>query len=244
VSPGIAVASRKKKIHMRPAFLFVLLTLPIIPHASHAQNRSADSLFLSESLENAISTIANTQKALYSGTSYKEIHYDPKKGHPFFQSDTRLTGDILYHNILYRNEEFQYDMVRDEIILEHLTGSKIILVREKLSLFTTQGHTFRYFPGDKKLKSGYYDVLLDKGGTQLIAKRNKKVKGNPHAAAPYFVESAEYYLLAKDVYHKIRNTKDIARILADGSKTKITTSKKDAEARMIDVIMQFETVNK
>jgi hypothetical protein len=230
---------------MRPGLLLLLFAFHIHPHVSIAQHLSADSTLLYESLENAIATTPNHQKALFSGTSYTEVRFDAKKGHPFFQSDMPLTGDLLYHNIAYRNEDFQYDMVRDEIILEHLNGQKIILVKEKLSSFTINGHAFRHIPADgQKMPPGYYQVLYDEGGMQLLARREKKMKGNPHVDFPYFVEATKYFVGKNSIYHKVKNSKDITRLLNDDRKLKIATLKKDPEARMIDVLMQIENTKK
>jgi len=244
--PDTAVASRQYKTDpMRAGFLLFLLALHLLPDVSVAQHQSSDSTLLYESIENAVATAANHQKALYSGNSYKEVRFDAKKGHPFFQSEMPLTGDLTYHNITYRNEDFQYDIMRDEIILEHLNGQKIILVKEKLSSFTTTGHTFRYIPSDgQKITPGYYEVLHDRGDTQLLARREKKMKGNPHENFPYFAETTKYFLRSNGIYHKVKNAKDITRIMTDGRKRNTATLRKDPEARMIDVIMQFETAKK
>jgi hypothetical protein len=230
---------------MRPGLLLLLFAFHIHPHVSIAQHLSADSTLLYESLENAIATTPNHQKALFSGTSYTEVRFDAKKGHPFFQSDMPLTGDLLYHNITYRNEDFQYDMVRDEIIREHLNGQKIILVKEKLSSFTINGHEFRHIPASgQKMPPGYYEVLYDEGGMELLARREKKMKGNPHVDFPYFAETTKYFLGRNSIYHKVKNSKDITRLLNDGRKLKIATLKRDPEARMIDVMMQIENTKK
>jgi hypothetical protein len=247
VSPNSAVVSRQNKtqISMRAGFLLFLFAMHLLPDVSIAQVQSADSTFLYESLENAIGTSPNHQKALFSGTSYTEVRFDPKKGHPYFQSYTPLTGDVLYHDIMYRNEDFRYDIVRDEIVLEHLNGQKIILVKEKLSSFVTGGHTFRYFPSDgQKITPGYYEVLYDGKDTQLLARREKKMKGNPQVDFPYFVETTKYFLRRNGVYHKVKNSKEITRTLADGRKLNTALLRKDPEARMVDVIMQFETAKK
>jgi hypothetical protein len=217
-------------------YLFGLYFSLIISNLHGQDAPMTDSLY-DEALSNALRKFPRSQKSLFLGTSYNPVRFDTKKGHPFYSTDLPLEGDLIYNNILFKDEEFQYDMMRDEVVFEHLTGQKMILVREKVTSFTIQGHTFKYI-SDPALEAGFYDLLAESGDVQLLAKREKKMNGNPKVDAPYFSEITRYFLRSKGEFHRVKNATEIIHLLEGNRTISLAVLKKDTESEMIEVVQQ------
>jgi hypothetical protein len=203
-----------------------------------AQDNNADTSLVARATTVALSKIPAAQQRLFIGTSYNEINYDVKKGHPFFLSDQPIVGELEYNGVLYPSEEFQYDLMRDELILKHFTGPKTILVKENVGSFTLDGHTFRYI-SNHIIGVGFYHILISMNDVELIAKREKRMKGKPTEGNPYFKAVTKYYLKKEGNFYRVKNDKDITALFANKHKPVFSGAKKNNEARMIESVKQL-----
>jgi hypothetical protein len=206
----------------------------------YAQSVASDTSLHQRAIASALKKVPRNQKGLFFGTSYYGVRYDIKKGHPFFSSDLPLEGNLIYNGVRYPDEEFQYDILRDEVIFEHWTGQKIMLIRENIEQFTLQGHTFIYIT-NQDLEQGFYELLAVSGEVELIARREKKMKGDPKVDAPYFIEATKYYLKKGGIFYRVKNSAEILNLLSDNRKIGFAILKKDSETEMIDAINQNVT---
>lgn len=105
---------------------------------------------------------------------YPQLPYFVRNDHQFFLSDQALAGKVTYNNILYKNVNLQYDLVRDEVLTKNFNDKKIILVKEKVGEFSIDGHLFkRLTDSNPSLKiDGYYEILMEDKNVKL-SKKNK-----------------------------------------------------------------------
>jgi hypothetical protein len=219
-----------------------------------AQNRDThDSVIHRQAYENALNRSLKTQRAINTGIEYGESLYDIRNGHQYFLSEERLSGDIVYSGVIYKNQLLQYDIIQDEVIVEHTSGHKIMLVKERIAEFEIEGHVFRRFgvTGDKA-KSGFYELLQDEGNVSLLVKREKKLRGQSNY--PYrrqeksLVEERNRYFLVKDrTFFLVRNYKDIVKLLYNGKVKSVTDDVKrikSKEAQMIFTVSHLYPTKK
>jgi hypothetical protein len=205
----------------------------------YGQDAATDSLY-NEALSNTLRKFPKNQKSLFFGSSYNPVRFEEKKGHPFYLTHLPVEGDLIYNDIAFSDEEFQYDMVRDEVVFEHLTGQKMILVKENVRSFTIEGHTFKYM-SEPGLEPGFYDLLAESGEIQLLAKREKKMNGNPKTDAPFFIENTRYFLRSKGEFHRVKNATEINHLLEGNRKISLAVLKKDDESEMIEAVLNHHS---
>jgi hypothetical protein len=202
-----------------------------------AQTFPADSAVYQNAFENARTKSTRAQRTINIGSEYQKWKYDPKNGHPFFQSDKILKGEIIYHEILYRDQPLQYDLLRDEVITEHVSGRQIILVREKISEFSLEGHVFRQFPDlikSGQAKSGFFEVLVDENNVQFLAKRQKRIRGFQ------IEDDIKYYLVEDGNISHIKNYRQIIRLMSGQTSWQFKRENdRTREDKMIRIAKQY-----
>ena len=216
----------------------VLIFLAIVFHHNVcAQQVIADTALSARAFANAVQKIPRNQKGLFVGTAYYGVPFSVKRGHAFFSFDMPLQGDLFYNGVLYTNEEFKYDLRKDEVVIEHWAGQSIALVKENLHWFTLEGHKFLYLSASG-IDPGFYELLADRNGSQLFAKRVKKLKGDPRVT-PYYVASTKYFLRKDGTFYPVRSASQIMKILSAKNKSNLRGLKKGREAQMIEVINRY-----
>ena len=102
-------------------FLYTIIFFQLAFHCCFGQNISADSTFYQVSLRTVIDLHNQTlgsHSPLYNGREY--VNYDKYiTGNQFFLSDLLEEGSIMYDGVLYRNVSLLYDIVKEEVIVEH-----------------------------------------------------------------------------------------------------------------------------
>jgi len=204
-----------------------------------------DSVVYEASISNALNKGLKIQKSINIGMEYPELPYFVRNDHQFFLSDQALAGKVTYNNILYKNVNLQYDLVRDEVLTKNFNDKKIILVKEKVGEFSIDGHLFkRLTDSNPSLKiDGYYEILMEDKNVKLLAKRTKRVKGLLSNQLSYRKEelhmeySVRYFLNTNNNYVEVKNYKQIAKILMNEQKRpKINSKGMTEEASMIAMV--------
>lgn len=143
------------------------------------QSLPPDSLFRQQARQRAIALYEQAispQSPLYNGNEY--IQHDFRiKVHPFFESDSLRKGTISYYGIRYDDVPMAYDIVRDELYVNHLDGGyRLRLNSEHIDQFQLGQHQFVRLEADSLtgVKSGFYDVLYQ-GKSMVFARRIKTV---------------------------------------------------------------------
>ncbi len=138
-----------------------------------------DSLRLQNSIAQAFALYQQTtgaQSHLYNGWEY--VEYDAHiEGHQFFETDYMEEGSVRYDGVLYTQVPMLYDLVKDQLVIEHYNSAdRIILIGEKVREFHFLRHTFVWLVADSSrentIRSGFYDQLYN-GRVKVFAKRVK-----------------------------------------------------------------------
>jgi hypothetical protein len=216
------------RIDNRNSILITLLMMFTGP-ALLGQGTSIDSTFVERSLGNAIAmyTVSiRDQALLFNGVEYKALP-EPYEGFPFFGSEYVEAGSILYDGELYKNIPLQYDLVKDELIIEHYDQKGYVSMikphQTKISSFQLLDHTFVRIVGDSTagvLREGFYDVLYD-GGIKVLAKRKKNVSEDISLGqlTVSFIEKNSYYIEKDGKYYSVKNKGSMLKVLQDQKKS-------------------------
>jgi hypothetical protein len=184
----------------------------------------ADTSFRQKAIENLIGfyrTSIGLQAHLYNGPLYEPYIRSFISGHQFFNIDSITKGSVTYDGLGYYNISMRYDLVRDEVIIQHPNGFAINLIKQKLdsfSLFDQQFVKIENVKGAGGLDStGYYQQLYSSPAISLLAKRKKflqEVIGRTSIETSIY--SRDFYYIVKDGnYYPIKNKKALLEILKD-----------------------------
>ncbi|MDB5261570.1 MAG: hypothetical protein JWQ14_851 [Adhaeribacter sp.] len=186
-----------------------------------------DSVYLQKPLQYALTLYENgigEASHLYNGPQY--VNYDKYyiEGHQFFRTDEASPGNIFFDGTLYTQAPMLYDLVLDEIVLDHPNSEfQFTLVTEKIKYFTFQGHTFirleKDSVGDTPLKGGFYDLLHD-GQVKLLAKRTKNLQeqATMDGMKGRFESANKYYIRKENIYYPVKDKRSLLKTLPDKRK--------------------------
>lgn len=169
---------------------------------------------------------------LYNGIEY--VDYDKYiKGHQFYESQDWENGAIHYDGVLYRNVPLHYDLMRDEVIVEHPNETgEIRLIPERVQYFSLLNHTFIRLVADSAKSSlgrtGYFDLLYD-GNVQVLAKRSKEIeeKITNLAVNRTFLQKDRYFVQQSGVYHAVKSKKSVLKLFNEHKKTLAKNLRRD-----------------
>ncbi|MDJ1499809.1 hypothetical protein [Xanthocytophaga agilis] len=157
---------------------------------------------------------------LYNGPEY--FIYDSRsKEHQFFESDEMEAGSVHYDGQFYPNVLIMYDIVKDEVAIEHLNRyDQIQLQKEKVSYFTVLNHHFIRLEKDNTgLRTGFYDLLYNKR-LKVLARRIKE-RDEVIEQMKIVVEfpAKNFFYVYKDgVYHSVSRKSSVLQLFEDQKK--------------------------
>jgi hypothetical protein len=162
------------------------------------------------------------QSPLYNGREYIEYASTLQEGHPFFELPVFVKGSIRFDGMEFQDVPMQYDMIKDEVIIQHFGKVyKINLPVEKIERFTLSGHNFIRIIQDSshQLKTGFYDRLYN-GKIMVLAKREKKIREERiNFQISNVVDQKNYYYIKKDgIYYTLKNMHTLLGILKSKKK--------------------------
>jgi hypothetical protein len=209
-------------------FLFLQLTLGTCPART-------------QSLPDADSRLYNGLEYIRNGIA--------AKGFPFFDADSLRRGTLFYDSLLFDHIPMEYDLVEDKLIMPDFSGKALIsLIPQKLDRFSIGGHLFRYVDADKTgsilHKTGFYEVLYQKGTSAVLARREKKLifPSNREEQAHYD-QSNTYFLALDGRYFSIDGKNGLIDALQDKKNelkqfirtNRIRFNKKELETALIRI---------
>lgn len=118
--------------------------------------------------------------ALYNGIGYIEKYKVINDYHKFYKTTDFLPGSIVYDKNYYSGLEMKYDLDEDLVALNLKNGLRIILlqpIKNKIDRFTIDNQSFININDSLSRASnisGFYEVLLENPGFQLLEKHKKK----------------------------------------------------------------------
>ena len=208
---------------MPKRFCFILLSFTFLQNAA-GQWVASDST-VQKAASNAIDIYYRAlgdQSPLYNGSEYIEYASTIQEGHPFFESNVFVNGSIRFDGMEFRDVPILYDMIKDEVIIQHFGKVyKINLPAEKIERFTLSGHSFIRVIQDSshQLKTGFYDRLYN-GKIMVLAKREKKIREEHiNIQISNIVDQKNYYYIKKDgIYYTLKNMRTLLGILKSKKK--------------------------
>jgi len=159
---------------------------------------------------------------LYNGKEF--IPYDPRiEGHPFFYDRELLKGSVTYDGLLFENANMQYDLVKDELVIQHFdVFFKLVLISEKVKDFKIADHYYKRLVKDSINKlpfaTGFYD-FLHQGNILLIARRTKRIDETvTDKINKKIVEHNYYYISRNATWYQVKNLKSLLATFGDRSR--------------------------
>lgn len=185
------------------------------------QSAKPDTLFLAaadryqRSLYNAA---IGGQSRLYNGTEHRD-YISRNDETPYFGIDDWQFGFIYYDDERYDSVAMFYDLSRDQVITEHvLTGAKIELIAQKISMFEINGHLFERLHKDSAgvITEGFHERLYD-GGTNVYVRRTRILTSRPSSNEIIysFEDKNRIYLRRNGKYFPVRSKRSVLNVLDD-----------------------------
>jgi hypothetical protein len=241
---------------IKPIRLFFFCCV-YIPLFSAAQN-SVDSVFTTQQ-KNVVQLYYNAldiQSGLYNGSEYILYVHLLKDGHPYLDTTKYTNGEVFYNGMHYKNVQMLYDIVKDELIVQHYNGVfNIQLIQSKVDEFNILGKPFYHLGVDTTLagnvKNGFYELLYN-GQIKLYAKRIKTIQEYiPDMQVERRVYSNNRYFIYKDnIFYEVFTQKSVLKILNDkrnivkqALKKQHIKFRKQRENAMKTMLWQYENTN-
>ncbi len=154
---------------------------------------------------------------LYNGIGYFAKYKVINEYHQFFKSVDFLPGSIVYKGQYYPNIMMKYDLYEDVVLLNLKKGLRIVLlqpIKSRIDSFKIFGHNFKNINNSAAKKqdvSGFYELLFDAPGFQLLEKHKKqryerKGKSNLYSE---FKKRNTFILFYAGNYYPINNRKSL-----------------------------------
>jgi hypothetical protein len=200
--------------------LFTFLCFVLANGYSLGQTLKADSSFIADAKKNAIASYDNAisaQSHLYNGSAYTE-YISQNEENPYF-IDEWIDGSVVYDEEFHDNVPLLYDISADRIIVDNQYSiKKVMLVFEKVSEFTIQGHHFVQLR-NTPLPVGYYELAYD--GPHKVYVRHRKTlqsKAVDYSIINLFEEKKLYYIYKNGMFYPVRGKASVLKLLEDKKK--------------------------
>jgi hypothetical protein len=155
---------------------------------------------------------------LYSGVSYKEFKFNKNdEGQPYFESREWVLGDVFYNGILFEGIPMIYDVVNDQVVIDHKYGRvKMGLISEKVSYFVIGKHRFVRLEGEPSLKAGFYELVFD-GTVKCYAKwkKNRIEAVKAREMQVQYEDQNRYYILKDNRFYNVKSKASVMDVLKD-----------------------------
>jgi len=240
-----------------PVFL-IFLALTLLNNTVSSQTHR-DSLFVSKvsgNLTDYYSSSLSTNALIYNGKMFQDYFPFEPGNHVFFLANEFTPGTVIYDGFLYKKVDLKYDLVADQLIMQHPSfGMGIILNPKYVSSFTLSNHTFLRIPDNPaniKNQGQYYDALYQ-GQVSLVVKRIKKISevvGQDRVKRTVSAQN-KYYLYKDSVYTQVTNKKTLLKVLGNNlskSQQFIRANKlnfrKDKENSMLSLVKFYDSISR
>jgi hypothetical protein len=216
-----------------------------------------DSAFLAEVKKNTIARhdhALTAQLPIYRGRIYVPSFVADKKGqHSYFGIGTMVKGAVTYEGVFYKDVYLKYNLVSDELILQHYDkATNFVLDRDRVDWFSVGDQKFVNLRNDSSynelIPNGFFNLLYD-GNTKLLAKRQKTITEvrNFESMERRVESKSQYYIVKRTEYYEIKNKKTLLRVLkknGNESQQYLNSNKlsfkKDPEGTILSLIKFFD----
>ncbi|SRR5258706_1740829 len=197
------------------------LLIALLPRMVFCQSKSDSSLITYNNAKDAYFRALGTELNLYNGVYYKGYRqHENDEGQPYFESDLWYEGSVFYDGIFYENIPMLYDLIEDELVIDHRYGAvKLKLIKEKVNFFIINGHRFVHLTpavSNSSLTSGFYELLYEgkyKAYARWQKKRNEVTTTNEIQVR--YEQKVQFYIFNGNEYLPVRAKSSVLRILKD-----------------------------
>ncbi|MEJ0033464.1 MAG: hypothetical protein WDO15_25405 [Bacteroidota bacterium] len=187
---------------------------------SFGQNVKIDSSFIADAKKNVVASYSNSisaQSHLYNGSAYTE-YISQNEENPYF-IDEWIEGSVVYDEEFHDNVPLLYDISIDRIVVDNqFSIKKVLLVFEKVSDFTIQGHHFVMMK-NTPLQVGYYELAYD-GSSKVYVRHRKALQSKvvDYSVVNLFEEKKIYYIYKNGAFYTVRGKRSVVKLLEDKKK--------------------------
>jgi len=184
----------------------------------------SDSTLISAAIKKAsvlYTQAIDVESHLYHGLEYVDYDLSYLEGHQFYRTDTETEGAILYDGYWYTQVPFLYDLVLDQVIIEHPESSyKLSLITEKVKEFSLLGHNFIRIEqdslADSPIRTGFHDLLVTGNATFLVRRtKNIQERAEQGGMVGEFHTRDKYYIKQHNNYYQVHSKKSVLQLFPD-----------------------------
>jgi hypothetical protein len=139
-------------------------------------------------------------------------------GFPFYESDSMLTGMVSYLGTIYKNLNFFYNLVSDELVTNNYTHDALItLAYGKVDSFSIGNHLFIKLAAGKSnglINDGFYEQLFS-GEPAFYARREKRLISGTGSEETKYVQFNYYFIKLKNVFYPVDGKNTLFEVLKD-----------------------------
>lgn len=193
---------------------------------------------------------------LYRGPEYVAYDHLLREGHPYYGDNSRYKGAVWYNGIFYDNLLLQYDLVKDQLVINDPTYNifRIGLITTLIDSFSLGTHFFLHLADDRNPtapRNGFYERLYN--GRIVLLKREKKViekdlYSSDHVEQFIRDTDSSYYLQIGNLYRSVNNIRSLLDVLKDRKKevrkfirSSHLSMRKDRENTLIKVTAWYDS---
>lgn len=198
----------------------------------------------------SITRIENSEP--HQGVVYVERHRTKGKKTKFFPKPDFVLGSLIFDGQPYFDLSLKYDVYDDELLMRvdrRLGGRVLQLYKTKVDGFTIGGHDFIKID-DSKIKSGFYEVSLEKSFFSFFKKHRKnpiEQLGKKLIFYDFEDGKKECFLFYQKKYHSIKKVSDLTDLFPEyeeqlKSFNKNQNSNSDFDVQLEGLLVHLDTL--
>ena len=212
---------------MRKSIFFTAIILCYAVTAALAQSNATDSSIYQQSFQNAVALYYKSigeNAHIYNGSEYVAYSAAVNNKNPFFEVASLQNGDIKYDGIVYNNVPLNYDIYKEEVVINRYNQNfRIRLAANKIDWFTIDNHLFIKIVADSSTKvlgaTGFFDKVYD-GSIAVLVKRRKKLDETVTSTGinSQYTEDDRFFIKKDGIYHPVNSKKSVMHVFGDKKK--------------------------
>jgi len=141
------------------------------------------------------------------------------QGHAYQGTDEWQKGSVVYEGILYTGLLLKYDLIADQLLVQHPSGFGVALFSPRVQSFQMQDQEFIYLPQDSLrsfMPAGFYRWLA-KGKLSILERSSKWIDEYEDGLkmSKRILESDQFFALKDGLYYPIKKKTDFYTLVAD-----------------------------
>lgn len=201
--------------------IYIALFSPLSSNAQLIADTTSNTSGLAKALSYYIGAVG-INASIYSGGENGDPRYPVNDGFSFYGRKEAVASDVLYDGILYRGIPMWYDIVHNEVAVQHpAMNARIALKNNKVSYFMLGDDPFvpvnREWAGSEVMPEGFYRVIYGGKATLLghYSKRMFEIIQESQYVTNFSKQQSEYFLEKNGRYEPVKTLGALLNLLAD-----------------------------